>query len=91
VNADLSIDELGWLLGLATARRKKREQSLENARRKSGQTPAEFEHGRLQIVRGLNWARSVEDHLILILGDADQARLREHQRDRYRQLKTKAA
>lgn len=90
MTTDLSIDELGWLLGLASARRRSREQSLERSHRKPGQSETEYQDGRHKIERSLAWARRVEDHLILLLGNTDQGydRLRAPQRDRYEELRT---
>lgn len=88
---DLTTDELGWLLGLATQRRKERERSLGKMRRKPGQEQTKFELAHRNVVKSLEWARSVEDHLIRLIGDADENSLRgRSQRERYKKLRAAA-
>lgn len=86
MTTELSPDEMAWLLGLAKSKRKKRERDLPRIKQRPGQTREEFHRIRQTTITALNWARSVEDHLILILGEQAPELLREEYRDRLDEL-----
>ena len=88
---ELHVSELGWLLGLASARRRKREHELANFKRRDGQTHAEYQAAKTRQARTVEWARGVEDHLILLIAEVDRGELRDHHAARLRDLERRAA
>lgn len=89
---DLGLDELGWLLSLASARRRKIAKS--EIRQRPGQSYEEFVEVSERHARSFAWARNVEDHLILLLaeeGPEGRAHLRDHHLERLAILERAAA
>lgn len=82
----LTVNEVGWLLGLATDRRKKREKALERMERKPGQSQADYDSAHQKVWMAFDWAKTVEEHLIVMIGDQGNT-LRPDYQERYLELK----
>lgn len=82
--SEFATQELAYLLGLASARRRKRERDVPKI--KAGQDAGDFERAHQRWMISLAWARQIEDKLILLVAARDQRLLRRGQLDRALEL-----
>jgi len=87
--SEFTTHELAYLLGLASARRRKRERDAPKI--KAGQNARDFERAHVRWNISLAWARQIEDKLILIVVERDPSLLRPSQHDRARELLARKA